>query len=170
MDELKAISRDYSVQAHFGKIWMRNILLNLSSFSANPEIHCDTHRTAAVIAAGPSLDQTAGMLAAKRDSYYIISTDTAYGSLLRRGLTPDAVVSVDGQHISTTHFFPCPERADDAAARFSFLISAPMRKQLPLSGSEVIRFTLYTADTRFPALQQSRPHFPTWKPVPGPSP
>lgn len=113
-ESLAAVSADYSVQAHFGKIWMRNILLNLSSFSANPEIHCDTRRTAAVIAAGPSLDQTAGMLAAKRDSYYIISTDTAYGSLLRRGLTPDAVVSVDGQHISTTHFFPCPERADDA--------------------------------------------------------
>lgn len=120
-ESLACVSADYSVQSHFGKIWMRNILLNLSAFSGNPPVRCDTSKTAAVIAAGPSLDRSAQELAESRGSYYIIATDTAYGSLLSRSITPDAVVSVDGQHISTTHFFPCPQQnGNEGASLFVF--------------------------------------------------
>lgn len=116
---LKQISADYSVQKHFGKIWQRNILLNSSFLSRNacglslPDaIHADTGKKAAVIAAGPSFDKTVSELIHHRDAYVIISTDTAYGALLLRGLVPEVVVSVDGQSVSSTHFSICPDRTD----------------------------------------------------------
>ena len=107
---LKQISADYSVQSHFGKIWQHNILSNLAAYSQNRLPAIDTSRTAAIIAAGPSLDSTISILQEKREEYIIIATDTSYGPLLARQVTPDIVLSVDGQHISSTHFFCCPPR------------------------------------------------------------
>ena len=105
---LKDISDDYSVQAHFGKIWMSNILGNLRTFKSNNSINFDTTLTAAVIAAGPSLDDTIKVLKDKRSSYCIISTDTAYGTLVKTGIIPDITVSVDAQFVSVSHFYGCP--------------------------------------------------------------
>jgi hypothetical protein len=106
-DSLDAVSADFSVQCHFGKLWHRNIMLNTKASS--PDNSCvqknlDTDRTAAIIAAGPSLDESIRELTEHRISYSIIATDTAYPSLLNRGITPDAVVSIDGQAVSRCHF------------------------------------------------------------------
>lgn len=110
---LSEISADYSVQAHFGKIWQHNIMQNLYFFSEYSKKHSDcfqitqnfpTEKTAAVIAAGPSLDSSIEELKLNRKNYYIISTDTALNSLLRNRIIPDAVISIDGQNVSHTHF------------------------------------------------------------------
>ena len=121
---LKTISADYSVQVHFGKIWMHNILMNLRSFDGNNAIPADTRKTAAVIAAGPSLDKTIRTLEQKRSQYFIIATDTAYGTLLRNGIFPDIAVCVDAQHVSSEHFFPCPQNAPKYSTVFVFDISS----------------------------------------------
>lgn len=106
---LETISADFSVQAHFGKIWQRNILLNLQFMSENaiPAFSPEgmQHKTAAIIAAGPSLDKSAAQI--KGGGFFVVSTDTAYGTLLRSGIEPDAVVSIDAQHVSSEHFFCC---------------------------------------------------------------
>lgn len=110
---LKDISADYSVQCHFGKIWQRNILLNLKLLSENNGKASfnvttgDLQKTVAVIAAGPSLDCSINELKADRDRYFIFSTDTAYRTLLKQDVVPDAVVSIDGQSISSSHFYSC---------------------------------------------------------------
>lgn len=108
MEELKRISQDYSVQAHFGGQWQRNIIENLSTFKKNPSLKLNTSLRAAVIAAGPSLDKSMEKLLQQRNSYCIISTDTALGSLLRNKIRPDAIVSIDAQRVSATHFFALP--------------------------------------------------------------
>ena len=108
MEELKRISQDYSVQAHFGGQWQRNIIENLSAFRKNPGIKLNSKLRAAVIAAGPSLDKSMEKLLRQRDSYCIISTDTALGSLARKNIKPDAIVSIDAQRVSATHFFALP--------------------------------------------------------------
>lgn len=112
---LKAISADFSVQSHFGKIWQRNILLNMKFCGAFHNsagyIKAKNHLTAAVIAAGPSLDRSILDLARERERYVIFATDTAYGALLAHGIEPDVVVSVDGQSVSCTHYFPCPTKS-----------------------------------------------------------
>jgi hypothetical protein len=64
-------------------------------------------REAAICAAGPSLDDQIPLLIERkheRKSLYVISADTALPALLHRGFRPDAVVSIDCQHISYYHF------------------------------------------------------------------
>jgi hypothetical protein len=102
---LKSISADYSVQAHFGKIWYRNIVRNLKnasvSQSAFPEPDTDTQ--AVVIAAGPSLEEALPLLHAQRANITVFSTDTAYPVLFHSGILPDYLVSIDAQSVSAMH-------------------------------------------------------------------
>ena len=111
---LNNISADFSVQTHFGKIWQKNILNNLKTYSfinsngfnlLETKLKNSKQKKAAIIAAGPSLDKSISILSNSRNEYFIISTDTAYTSLLRHNLIPDAVVSIDGQNVSHSHFF-----------------------------------------------------------------
>lgn len=106
---LSAISADFSVQSHFGGLWQRNILMNLRLAAAQPPAtYSFPHeKIAAIIAAGPSLDERWQTLAQHRDDYYIIATDTGYRALLRHGIVSDAVVCVDAQIVSHAHFFDC---------------------------------------------------------------
>lgn len=105
---LQDISRDFSVQAHFGKIWQKNIINNLSLISDSSDIDQNKEnlciqKKAAVIAAGPSLDEKINLLSS--GDYYIIASDTAFSSLQKRGIIADAVVSIDAQKVSADHFF-----------------------------------------------------------------
>ena len=108
---LGIISADYSVQAHFGKIWTSNIMNN-SRLAQKTELYCFDNKaellkkTAVVVAAGPSLDRTLSILSDKnrRDSFFVISTDTAAQTLFRKGITPEIIVSIDGQSVSYNHF------------------------------------------------------------------
>lgn len=110
---LKKISADYSVQTHFGKIWQHSLFLNLKEYSNSGHSFCagtiPLDKTAAVIAAGPSLNRTIHTLVNNKEKYYIIATDTSYGTLIKHSLIPDAVVSLDGQYVSATHFYCCPQ-------------------------------------------------------------
>jgi len=119
-DTIDIITGDYSVQAHFGIRWFSNIIRNVK----NLDMLRDTHRAAplsgfmefkkkaadkvkktAIAAAGPSLDfQLTSLAQMKADNVFIICCDTALGALLQHGIEPDAVVSIDCQHISYYHF------------------------------------------------------------------
>ena len=99
------ISADYSVQCHFGKIWQNNIINNLKTISTNKvrnQFEIETIKPALILAAGPSLDKNLKKI--QLNNYFIISTDTALGVLLKQKISPDIVVSIDGQHISHNHF------------------------------------------------------------------
>jgi hypothetical protein len=100
---IDTVSTDYSVQAYFGKRWFSNIIRNLpraeQSLPALPPI-----RNAAICAAGPSLDSQIPLLLKKKERPFIIAADTSLPSLLSAGLEPDAVISIDCQHISYYHF------------------------------------------------------------------
>jgi hypothetical protein len=101
---LGSISDDYSVQAFFGKLWFKNAVRNLfaaeRATSPLPPI-----RRAAVAAAGPSLEgQIPVLREAQEGGAFLIATDTSLPALVGRGLIPDAIVSIDCQHISYYHF------------------------------------------------------------------
>ncbi len=107
---LNEVSADFSVQSHFGGLWQRNIFSNLSLFKEpSPSIHhlpeFDTSKICAIIAAGPSLDESYQKLIDKRSEYIIIATDTANSALVKRGIISDGVISVDAQMVSYNHFF-----------------------------------------------------------------
>ena len=128
---VKQIAADYSVQAHFGKLWQRNILLNLKQFTQEPEICSlfDTKKTAAVIAAGPSLDQTIQELITNRNEYCIFATDTALSILRKKNISCDAVVSIDAQHVSLSHFENLQEK-NNALPRVCFFDAASCPESL----------------------------------------
>lgn len=102
---LEKVSADFSVQSHFGKQWQRNLLLNLKNFSKNPYVKTDLSKTALICAAGPGLENSLSFIKKQRASYFIICADTSYGTLLESSIFPDAVVSVDSQHVSCQHFY-----------------------------------------------------------------
>ena len=115
---LNSISSDFSVQTHFGKLWHTNILLNLRFISKTAPIaltkrglpHFPIEKTAAIVAAGPSLDTSIDQIKAgvESASLFVVATDTAFTSLQKNGITADAVVSIDAQHVSSRHFFCTP--------------------------------------------------------------
>ena len=121
---IKKVSADFSVQAHFGKIWQQNILTNLKIYSEKPVTNCqkkiNLNKTAAIIAAGPSLDSYIEEL--KKADYYIIATDTAFSILKKYSITVNAVVSLDGQYVSYNHFLG--ELKDNCKSDFYFDLSS----------------------------------------------
>jgi hypothetical protein len=100
---IEKISLDYSVQAQFGKRWFSNIVHNIlrsgqQSGSIPPAAHV------AVCAAGPSLDKQIGRLRKRRSGLFVIATDTSFLTLVNHGIVPDAVLTIDCQHIAYRHF------------------------------------------------------------------
>jgi hypothetical protein len=100
---LDAIATDYSVQAYFGKRWFSNIIRNMGP-AEEETAPLPPIRHAAICAAGPSLTVQLPLLVDKRKNLFLIAADTALPALLSAGLEPDAVVSIDCQHISYYHF------------------------------------------------------------------
>jgi len=104
------ISDDYSVQSFFGKRWFSNIVRNLE-ISNKPTPPVGPIREAYVTAAGPSLELYFKEIASRPKGTFLIATDTSLRALLERGIEPDAVISIDCQHISYYHFsLGMPER------------------------------------------------------------
>ncbi|MDR1144386.1 MAG: DUF115 domain-containing protein [Spirochaetaceae bacterium] len=101
---IDAVSRDYSVQAFFGKRWFSNIIRNLSLAEA-PAPAIPPIRQAAVCAAGPSLDTQFPLIKKNRNNTFLIACDTSLPALLSAGIEPDGVISIDCQQISYRHFF-----------------------------------------------------------------
>jgi len=107
---ISAISDDYSVQSFFGKRWFSNIVRNLE-ISIKPTPPVGPIREAIVTAAGPSLELYIEEIASRPKAAFLIATDTSLRALLERGIQPDAVISIDCQHISYYHFsLGLPER------------------------------------------------------------
>jgi hypothetical protein len=118
---IEKVSADYSVQAHFGIRWFSNIIRNMGIAQAlnpgAPKIaaigNAAISGTAAICAAGPSLNAQIPLLRTRRETTFIITTDTALPALLAEGVKPDAIVSIDCQHISYYHFIgngsDCPD-------------------------------------------------------------
>ncbi|MBQ9238362.1 MAG: motility associated factor glycosyltransferase family protein [Treponema sp.] len=113
-DALALVTADYSVQAHFGALWQRNIIANLKHAAHTPRTHyrhrIPLEKTAYIAGAGPSLDENIPLLKKQRNDYFIIATDTAYRALREHGIHSDAVVTIDAQLISRMHFL-CADTA-----------------------------------------------------------
>ncbi|MCL2374186.1 MAG: DUF115 domain-containing protein [Treponema sp.] len=120
------VSADYSVQAHFGRRWFSNIIRNIEAAgkfqNALPPI-----RRAAVCAAGPSLSLHLPQLRRRRGEFFLIAADTSLPCLLSAEIKPDAVISIDCQHISYHHFM---DGLPDDVFLFMDLASPPLLASL----------------------------------------
>lgn len=102
---ISAISKDYSVQCHFGKFFQNNMLKNARFLKQNETCFFNTEKNAAIIAAGPSLDFKIKWLKDNKENLVIFSTDTANQVLKKHNIKPDWIVTMDGQWLSEKHFF-----------------------------------------------------------------
>ena len=142
------IKADYSVQTHFGKIWTSNIMNNsslaekYSLYNFNRNIKNHLNKKAVVVAAGPSLDKTISLLTRtnSRDDYYIFATDTAGQSLLKKGITPDVIVSIDGQSVSYNHFITKSSDEKKSIYAFDLCSNSSAARHLFEAGSNVMYF------------------------------
>ena len=99
---------DYGVQALFGKRWFTNMLLNLPATAPDQRKRAQPAwlraKLAHVTAAGPSLECSLEELAHRNDRSIIIATDTSLPALVKCGIQPEIVVSLDCQTYSYHHF------------------------------------------------------------------
>lgn len=103
-EALGGITADYSVQAHFGRLWLRNFWANIKEASRGFDLPpLDRTRTALIAAAGPSLERAVREIRERRDEYCVFATDTAYGTLVSLGILPEFLVSIDAQYLSAYH-------------------------------------------------------------------
>ena len=134
---------DYATQAHFGRLWHRNILLNLAFLRGKDgmRVTLPVQKEACVIAAGPSLDTSAQSLLVNREDKFIIATDTAYQALVKRHITPDAVVTIDGQAVSARHFLQSAQYAPRQTMLFADLCCNPCVPRLFYARGQKVIFT-----------------------------
>ena len=158
---LKNISADYSVQAHFGRHWHRNILMNLKYLSKNanvfpfPITKQAMTKTAAIIAAGPSLDESAEKIKKEREKYFVIATDTAFSALTKRGISSDVVISIDAQNVSYKHFLCSTESEKKSLCVFD--LSSPPSSVRKV---EALGYPIFFAISKHPLAQLASQFFP----------
>ncbi len=101
------IKNDTATQAAFGKIWMRNILLNLKTASdIQPKApKPDRTKTAYILGAGPSLENTIKIIKQNRNDFVLFASDTAFPVLTAHGIYADFFISIDPQAVSYSHCF-----------------------------------------------------------------
>ena len=103
-ESLGDLADDFTVQTTFGTRWFTNTLANMERAGGTNSL-LPSIREAIITAAGPSLEQDLHLLPElTRKGGYLIATDTSYPVLRNRGIHPDAVISIDCQHISYYHF------------------------------------------------------------------
>ncbi|WGK68789.1 DUF115 domain-containing protein [Candidatus Haliotispira prima] len=95
----------------FGRLWVRNMAMNLRYVADTADVAVFYQRFRGLpfllIAAGPSLEALLPSLDRLRQRFVLLAVDTALGLLLRQGIEPDFVVSVDPQLLNARHFDFC---------------------------------------------------------------
>ncbi len=102
-DVITPLSEDFSVQSYFGKRWFINTILNLKAAEKTTTVISPVKK-ALIAGAGPSLEKQLPQLEEHSKDGFLISTDTAFPALLKNGIKPDLILSIDCQHITFHHF------------------------------------------------------------------
>ena len=140
-EALDIIKQDLSTQARFGKIWMRNIILNLKISSqismTLPKI--DNTKTAFILGAGPSLEKAFLDLKEKTEDYVIFASDASFMPLIQSDITPDFFISIDPQIACSTHCIF--QFSKNIIAIFDISANASLVRQFFNNGNKII-FTI----------------------------
>lgn len=104
----------------FGKLWVKNIAMNLPYLQKSSDAGIFFKKFSKfpflLLAAGPSLEIVLPYLKEFQKRMVIVAVDTALGVMLKHGVSPDFVVSVDPQLLNARHY-------DHAESPRSILIS-----------------------------------------------
>lgn len=103
--------RNKATRIHFGRKWIRhlfrNICLESPAFWPDRDPCGPAHGQPIVVCgAGESLEPALDWIAANRRKLYLMAVDTALGTLVESGLTPDGVVALEAQLVNVADFAP----------------------------------------------------------------
>ncbi len=91
-----------------GPLTLKNLFQNLEAIAATPGLNRLGNSLkgvpAIIVAAGPSLKKNVDTLREAGDDFLLIASDTAFELLLRRGIVPHMVVTVDPTELNLKHF------------------------------------------------------------------
>ncbi len=102
-EAISKIADDYTVQAHFGKKWFTNTLLNLG-VAEKSYLTLKPIREVIITGAGPSLEVQLNEIKQIKKRAVLLATDTSLPFLLDNDIIPDLVISIDCQQVSYHHF------------------------------------------------------------------
>ncbi len=100
---ISKIADDYTVQAHFGKKWFTNTLLNLAA-AEKSYLTLKPIKEVMITGAGPSLEAQLDKIKEIKKRALLLATDTSLPFLLDNDVIPDMVISIDCQQVSYHHF------------------------------------------------------------------
>jgi uncharacterized Rossmann fold enzyme len=148
--------------AKMGRLYIRNVLRNLSLVSQFPSAGILSFGEAPVLVlgAGPSLDETLDALEIRRAKilacpealpFKIICVDTCLGALKERNIIPDLVIILESQHWNIKDFLSCNGWSVKAVVDLS---SLPASTNI-LSGEKFLFFTPWTKLKIFERLKDA---------------
>ncbi|MES0491537.1 MAG: 6-hydroxymethylpterin diphosphokinase MptE-like protein [Leptospirales bacterium] len=104
---------DLLTRIEFEPRWITNALVNSgrikNAIFANQVFGSGKGYHAALISSGPSLRSSIDVLKQNRDNFFVAVVDSAYRVLLRHGITPDLVFSLDSQGYTLRHICGLPQ-------------------------------------------------------------
>ncbi|TGK14198.1 motility associated factor glycosyltransferase family protein [Leptospira stimsonii] len=121
---------DLLTKFEFERIWVRNTFVNTANFpdSKNPRTRVEllkekfANTPAMLVSAGPSLRSQCEWISKVRDKVFLFSCDTSLKALLKFGIIPDGVITLDAQTHSFFHFMGAES---SNVPLFADLVSSP---------------------------------------------
>ncbi|WP_061232896.1 motility associated factor glycosyltransferase family protein [Leptospira noguchii] len=121
---------DLLTKFEFERIWVRNTFVNTANFpdSKNPRTRIEflkgkfLNTPAMLVSAGPSLRSQCEWISKVRDRVFLFSCDTSFKALLKFGIVPDGVITLDAQTHSFFHFMGAES---SNVPLFADLVSSP---------------------------------------------
>jgi hypothetical protein len=134
----------------FARVWINNLFRNLSepgSVGLVSELYGCFRGTAVVAGAGPSLDLLFEEIRMVRQRIFLIAADAALKPLLRHGIRPDLMVSVDPQSAVHHHLTGVPE---DEMRSIPVVMNPLCNPELTMNfSSRYLYFTLHPSTELF---------------------
>ncbi len=106
-DELNNLINDGLTIGKFARRWIENFSVNIKKVNriqTVSSLYENFKGEALVTGAGPSLDRNIQDIRKKRDFFFLIASDASVKPLLKQGVRPDLIVTIDPQSHALYHF------------------------------------------------------------------
>jgi hypothetical protein len=127
-DGLNSLLNDASTIGRFAALWLNNFIRNIRQPGLIHPVSALFGRwsgTAVLLGAGPSLNNVLDDLKSERNGLYLVATDAALKPLMRCGIRPDLVISMDPQPTLHYHVSGLPKDEVSSIPAVLSLIGSP---------------------------------------------
>jgi hypothetical protein len=103
---LQSFWKNRMTTIHMGRLWCRNIFLNIPALNnASPLSSLHTEKAIIIAGAGESLEGCLPFIRKHRTDFFVVAADTAVSTLLNGGVKADLLVVLEAQHANLYDFY-----------------------------------------------------------------